>query len=55
MDSINGQNQWTALMDGINGENEIPALIFYVRMLSDIFYDVMNRWTSLMDVTNGLH
>jgi hypothetical protein len=42
-------------MDGINGENEIPTLIFYMRTLSDIFYDIMNQWTSLMVVINGRH
>jgi hypothetical protein len=42
-------------MDGINGVNEIPTLIFYVRTLSDIFYNVINGWTSLMDVIIGGH
>ncbi len=44
-----------ALMDGINGKNEIPTLIFYVRTLSDIFYNIINSWTSLIDVINGRH
>jgi hypothetical protein len=41
-------------MDGINGENKIPTLIFYVRTLSDIFYDIINWWISLMDGINSL-
>jgi hypothetical protein len=44
-----------ALMDGINGVYENPMLIFYVRMLSDIFYDVIDGWTSLIDIINGPH